>query len=72
MMINKYNEQFEEDFQDLDYQTIVNFIHQNGFILMNEYNDGGFDVEDKNGKSIFLGMFDTYLIDSETEETYSF
>ena len=57
------NEQFESDFPSLDYNTIMNFITDNGFKITSEYYDGGFDVNDG---EYFVGVFDDHIAVSDT------
>jgi hypothetical protein len=57
----EFNKEFEKDFPLLDYDFIVQFIENQGYEILNDYYDGGFDVEDEEGENYFIGMFDTYL-----------
>jgi hypothetical protein len=52
------NEEFDNDFPSLDYNTIRNFIKSKGYKITSGYYDGGFDV---NNGEYFVGVFDDHI-----------
>jgi hypothetical protein len=52
------NEEFDNDFPSLDYNTITNFIKSKGYEINGDYYDGGFDV---NNGEYFVGVFDDHI-----------
>jgi hypothetical protein len=52
------NEEFDNDFPSLDYNTIRNFIKSKGYEINGDYYDGGFDV---NNGEYFVGVFDDHI-----------
>ena len=52
------NEEFDNDFPSLDYNTIIKFIEDQGYKITSGYYDGGFDV---NNGEYFVGVFDDHI-----------
>ena len=52
------NEEFENDFPLLNYNSIIKFIENKGYKVTSDYYDGGFDVNDG---EYFIGMFDNHI-----------
>lgn len=53
------DEDFEDDFPNEDYQSIIKKLNEKGFTVLEwGYDNGGFDVEDKDGNSYFAGVMD--------------
>lgn len=63
----KPNEEFEKDFPLLDYNFVVQFIEDQGYEILNDYYDGGFDVEDTTGENYFIGIFDNHIAVSDSD-----
>ena len=52
------NEEFNNDFPSLNYNTITNFIKSKGYKITSDYYDSGFDVNDG---EYFVGIFDDHI-----------
>jgi hypothetical protein len=69
-------DQFEEDYPSLDYDQVIQFIKDRGYIITNGYYDGGFDtykpVSKDRAVSVFLSMFDDHVVDSQSNEKLYF
>jgi hypothetical protein len=58
------NEEFEDEFPNLDYDEVKAFIESKGYKIEDEYYEGGFDVD---GGDYFVGVFEDHIAVTDEE-----